>query len=124
MGLGSAVQVEGILTRGINPPVLADPGDGGAIDVTRPGVTEITTGAAETRTLPDPRFRGQEIDLVFVSDGGNCTVTADSPINQAGNNTMLFEDVGDHLQLVGFYNPTDGWEWRVLVNDGITLSTV
>lgn len=71
--------VEGILTRGVNPTVQADPGDGKPLDAIRTGVTEITTAGIETRTLPDPSFKGQEIDIIFVSDGGDCTVTATLP---------------------------------------------
>ncbi len=122
MGKGNALQVEEINVRGIEPTVQADPGNGGAIDATRSAITELTTAGVETRTLPDPRFVGQEINLVFVSDGGNCTVTADSPINQTGNTVMTFSDVGEVISLVGKYNATDGWEWQVVTNDGVALS--
>lgn len=121
---GGKPQVEEILTRGVMLRQIPDPGDAGAIDVTHPGFCEISTLTAETRTLGDPSFRGQEIDIVLVKDQGDLTITAASPINQGGNNTMVFADIGDHLRLIGFYNATDGWEWRVIVNDGITLSTV
>ena len=100
---------------------IPDPGNAGAIDVLQPGYCELSSSKAETRTLADPTFRGQEIDFTFIKDQGAITITAASPINQGANTTMLFEDVGDHLQLVGFYNATDGWEWRVIANDGVTL---
>lgn len=121
-GVSGNYQLEEINARGVEPEIIPDPGDAGTIDTSRPGYCELTTAGAETRTLADPSFRGQQIDLVFVSDGGACVITASSPVNQTGNTSLTFEDVGDHLRLVGFYNATDGWEWRVVVNDGITLA--
>jgi hypothetical protein len=112
---------ENILAVGVEPRQIDDPGDAGAISVNQPGYVQLVTTGAETRTLADPSYIGQVIDLFFYTDGGACVITAASPINQTGNTTMTFEDVGDHLQLKGHYNPTDGWEWRVVVNDGVTL---
>lgn len=123
-GTGGKPQVENINVRGIVPRRAADPGDGGAIDVTGSTFTEITTAAAETRTLGDPRYVGQEIVIVFIADGGDCVITAASPVNQAGNNTLTFSDVGELVQLVGKHNLTDGWEWGVIAADGVALSTV
>ncbi len=117
-------QVEDIHSRGVEPWVIPDPGDGGTIDTLRSGYLELTTAGAETRTLGDPTFRGQVIDILFIVDGGDCVVTTSSPMNQTGNNTITFADVGDHQRLVGHYNATDGWEWREIANDGAALSTV
>lgn len=118
------VQVEGIYAIGTKPKEIADPGDAGAIDVTRSGYVLFVSGGAETRTLADPTFIGQEIDLFFKTDGGDCVVAAASPVNQTGNNTITFADVGDHQRLVGQWNATDGWEWREIANDGAALTTV
>lgn len=115
--IGGTPQVEDILTRGVELKQIPDPGNGGAIDVLQPGFCELSTAAAETRTLGDPSFKGQEIDLTMVKDMGNCVITTASPVNQAANTTITFQDVGDHIRMVGFYNPTDGWEWRVLIDD-------
>ncbi len=115
--IGGTPQGEGVLTRGVVPKQIPDPGDGGAIDVLQPGFCELSTVAAETRTLGDPSFKGQEIDLVMVKDMGDCVITSASPANQSGNTTITFQDIGDHLRMVGFYNATDGWEWRVLIDD-------
>lgn len=121
MALSGKQQIEEILARGIEPPIIRDPGNGGAIDVSRPGLCEITTTGAETRTIADPTFRGQQIDLNMVVDGGDCVITSASPINQTGNTTITLNDVGDFVRLVGKYNATDGWEWEVIVNDGASL---
>jgi hypothetical protein len=123
-GVSGNPQVEEINARGLEPAVQPDPGNGGALEVSRPCIIEISTAGVETRTLPDPSFRGQAIDLVMVADGGDCVIAANSPINQAGNNRITLDDVGDHVRLVGKYNATDGWEWSVVCNDGATLATV
>ena len=122
--LGGMPQTEDIYSRGVEPELIPDPGNAGAIDVSRSGYCELTSAAAETRTLADPVFRGQVIDIVFISDGGDCVVTAASAVNQTGNNTITFTDVGEHTRLVGAYNATDGWEWKTIVNDGAALTTV
>ena len=124
MPLGGNPQLEEINALGVEPAIIPDPGDAGAIDVSHSGYCELTTAAAETRTLADPVFRGQIIDLVFISDGGDCVVTAASAVNQTGNNTITFTDVGEHTRLVGTWNATDGWEWKTIVNDGADLTTV
>lgn len=102
---------------------ITDPGDEGAIPVTESGYCDLVSAAAETRTLADPTFPGQVLILCFKTDGGAITITAASPVNQTGNNTLLFEDAGDALKL---YGSTDGadTEWRIDSNDGIALSTV
>lgn len=112
---------ENILAVGVEPRQIDDPAADGTISTNQPGYVLLVSAGAEARTLPDPAYIGQIIDLFFTEDSGALTATASSPINQAGNTTMLFEDVGDHMRLIGHYNPTDGWEWRVVVNDGVTL---
>ena len=124
MALSGNPQVEDINARGVEPVVIADPGNAGTIDVSRSGYVELTSAGAETRTLPDPTFRGQILDIVFIVDAGDCVVTASSAVNQTGNNTITFTDVGEHTRLVGAYNATDGWEWKTIVNDGAALTTV
>ncbi len=115
--IGGRPQVEGILTRGVELRFIPDPGNAGTIDTQQSGFCEMATAAAETRTLPDPVFKGQELDLTFIKDRGDLTMTSSSPVNQSGHTTLLFQDVGDHVRLIGFYNATDGWEWRVLASD-------
>ena len=122
--LGGRPQLEDIYSLGVEPELIPDPGNAGAIEVSRSGYCELTTTAAQTRTLADPTFRGQIIDFVFIVDAGDCVITAASAINQTGNNTLTFSDIGEHIRLVGAYNATDGWEWKVIANDGVVLSTV
>jgi len=112
---------ENILGVGVEPRQIDDPGDAGVISTNQPGYVLLVSAGVESRTLGDPHYIGQIIDLFFYHDGGTVTITASSPVNQTGNTTMAFADVGDHLRLCGHYNPTDGWEWRIVCNDGITL---
>ena len=116
------LQVEEIAAREVRPTIIPDPGDAGTIDVSRGGLCELTSAGVETRTLPDPTFRGQRLILSFISDGGTITMTASSPVNQTGNTTITWDDIGEYLELIGTYNATDGWEWRVTASDGADRS--
>lgn len=123
MAIGGTPQVEEINARGVEPVIIPDTGNGGVIDSSHSGYCELTTAGAETRTIGDPVYKGQIIDFVFITDVGNCVITADSPINQAGNTIMTFADIGDSVRLFGHYNATDGWEWVVLNKDnGVAYS--
>jgi len=103
--------------------VITDPGDAGAIPVTASGSVSLVTADAETRTLADPTFVGQQLALALKTDGGDCVVTAASPVNQTGNNTLTFGDAGDALTLVAVEVGAE-LNWRVVANDGVGLSTV
>ena len=123
MTLGGRPQLEDINALGVEPPIIPDPGDGGTFDVSQSGIIEVTTAGVETRTLPDPTFRGQQIDIVMVADQGDCVITASSPVNQTGHTTITLSAVGGFIRLVGKYNATDGWEWQEIVEDtGATTS--
>lgn len=102
---------------------VTDPGASGAIPVTANGVCNITTAAAETRTLAIPSFVGQQLVIAMDTDGGDCVITVASPFNQTGNNTITLNDAGDVVTLVG---RTQGGtrKWALAFNDGATLSTV
>lgn len=107
----------------ITPNPITDPGDAGAIGNQKSGYVPLVTGGAETRTLAAPIFIGQEIQLDFETDGGDLTLTVATTVNQTGNNTGVFADAGDQLILRAGQSGTT-IVWRVLANDGITLSTV
>lgn len=111
------LQVEDIAARAVEPTIIPDPGNGGTFDVSRAGMIEVSTGGAETRTLPDPTYRGQQLDIVMVVDGGDCVITSSSPVNQTGHTTITLSAVGGFIRLVGKYNATDGWEWQEIAED-------
>jgi len=103
------------------PEVLADPGNAGAIPVTRSGVCAITTTGAQTRTLAVPLFAGQRLTLYMTVDAGDCVITSAQGINAAGNTSITMNDAGDHLELVAI-DIGGAMRWRVVVNNGCTLA--
>lgn len=105
------------------PVTIADPGNAGAIPVTRSGNCAITSAGAETRTLAIPGVAGIELALSLDVDGGDAVVTVASAINQTGNNTITLNDAGDTVVLKAV-KKAGALVWRVLVNDGASLSTV
>lgn len=103
--------------------VIADPGDGGAIPVTRSGTCAITTtGVDDTRTLAIPTFAGQVLDISLTVDAGDAVITVAAAVNQTGNTTLTGADAGDHIRLVGV-TVGGALVWRVAANDGWALST-
>ena len=102
---------------------FADPGDAGDIDITGSAVVNIVTAGAETRTIGDPVAGGQKLVIGFKTDGGNCVITADTAVNQTGNNTLTGADAGDIIVLESIELGA-GFVWRIVANDGWGLSTV
>jgi predicted RecA/RadA family phage recombinase len=102
---------------------ITDPGNAGAIPVTRSGYCPIVTAGSETRTLAAPTFIGQELLLYIKTDGGTCVITVASAINQTGNNTITMADVRDVIRLVAIESGSSK-VWHVVSNDGAALSTV
>jgi len=105
------------------PVAIADPGASGAIPVTKSAAVPLTTGEAETRTIAIPALAGTTLSVSLDVDGGDCTITVAAAINQAGNNTIVMGDAGDTIVLVAV-QVASALVWRVMVNDGCTLSTV
>ncbi len=102
---------------------IADPGAAGAIPVDASGHVDIVTVGVETRTIAAPSELGQQLLVSLKTDGGNCTITVATLINQAGNNTILLDDAGDAILLIAKASGANK-RWSVVVNDGCTLSTV
>ncbi|MCP4248079.1 MAG: DUF2190 family protein [bacterium] len=103
--------------------VITDPGAAGAIPVTIGGHVPLVTAGAETRTLADPTFMGQQLLLAMKTDGGNCVVTAATAINETGNNTLTFDNTGESILLHAIEDGANKM-WRVTANDGVGLTTV
>lgn len=103
--------------------VIADPGDAGDIAPTRSFSTvAITTAGAETRTLSDPTFAGQQLAISLDVDGGDCVITASTAVNQTGNDTMTMADAGDIITFVAV-DVAGSPVWRIVANDGVALTT-
>lgn len=124
MATGGRPQLEDIYALGVEPREIKDPGNAGAIDVQQSGYVLLVSAGAETRTLARPQFVGQVIDLICKTDGGDNVVTVTGTINATGNNTITFNDVGDHVRMVGSMGAAGVLQWRVIVNDGASLSSV
>lgn len=103
--------------------VVADPGNAGTIDAATSGHVAIVTAGSETRVLADPQFAGQELLLYVKTDGGTAVVTADTAVNQTGNNTITMADVNDSIRLNAVESGAN-LVWRVVYTDGAALSTV
>jgi predicted RecA/RadA family phage recombinase len=119
------VVLNGLVSTSVNPLAagIADPGAAGAIPVTASGYVDIVTAAAETRTIAAPTFKGQQLLLSMKTDGGDCTITVATTVNQTGNNTIKLDDAGDAVLLVAKTSGSN-IRWSVAMNDGATLSTV
>lgn len=106
------------------PVAIADPGDGGAIPVTKSGSVAITTtGVDDTRTLAIPALAGITIAISLDVDAGDAVITVAAAINQTGNNTITMGDAGDTIVLTAV-QLAGALVWRVVVDDGNALSTV
>lgn len=126
-GYTTQTEVESALQElypGLPNVAIADPGDGGAIPVTRSGQCAITTtGVDDTRSLVIPTFVGQILAISLDVDGGDAVITVAAAINQTGNNTITLADAGDIVVLIGA-QVGGAKVWRVVTNDGAVLSTV
>lgn len=123
LGLTAADDVEEVIAE-ILPHLLvaiADPGDAGAIPVTRSGSVPITTAGAETRTLAIPSFIGQELTISCDVYVGNAVITVASAFNQAGNTVITLNGAGDTVKLTAV-QIGGVLAWRLVVNDGAALS--
>lgn len=98
--------------------VLNDPGAGGLIDPFGDlQICELTTSAAESRTLANPTKAGIRLTLRMKTDGGDCTITVGNGFNVDGDTQAVFANVGDQLELISVSAET-GFRWEVLVNTG------
>ena len=102
---------------------ITDPGNAGAIQVTRSGSVAITTAGAETRTLAIPGLAGITLAVSLDVRVGDCVITAAAAINQTGNNTITLNTAGDTIVLIAV-KVGGALVWRVVVNDGCSLTTV
>lgn len=94
-----------------------------ALPANRTATVAITTGGAATRTLANPAAAGLTLSIGMSVDGGDCVITAAAAINQTGNNTITMNDAGDFIQLHSVLIAGSP-RWRVVANDGCTLTTV
>lgn len=102
-----------------------DPGDAGTLLIEKShGVCQLVSAGAETRVLPDETTMpiGVELYLVMTTDGGDIVFTS-AGLNQAGNNTLTFNDVGDWALLKVLHDGTDN-TWKLIASNGPGVTTV
>lgn len=119
-GGAAIIDLDGVSIQDNN---IADPGASGAIPVTQSGTVAIVTAGAETRTLAAPTYVGQELVIYMKTDGGNAVLTCTTGLNQTGNNTATYADVGD-VMVLRAVEVGSNLRWRIVGNDGVALSTV
>lgn len=126
-GLITAANVEAALLEIVSrlgTVALADPGDAGAIAVTRSGSCALTSGGAETRTLAIPTFKGQRLSIYCDTYVGDIVITSAQALNQAGNNTMTLGAARDTIELVAI-TVGGALRWEIMATNGtVALSTV
>jgi hypothetical protein len=89
--------------------------DAGAVSVTN-YFTEITTTGAAAITLADGEKVGQMKKIVFITDGGDATLT---PANFVDGTNVTFADIGDYVILM---NTELGWRLIESGNDADGIS--
>lgn len=122
-GFTAAIEVEAAIAE-LYPRsavLIADPGDAGAIPVTRSGNVAITTAGAETRTLAIPAVQGITLALSCDVYVGDAVITVASAFNQAGNTTITLNTAGDTVVLTAV-QVAGALVWRLVVNDGAALA--
>jgi hypothetical protein len=101
---------------------IQDPGDGGTIKVLKNfchvALVTLSADALKTRALADPARAGLRLTLEFKTDGGDCIVTADNGVDQAGNAAMTFADAGDIITFESIQTG-DNFRWRATSYDGV-----
>lgn len=119
--IAPAIELSDVFTQ--VPVDVADPGNAGAIPVTRSGCCAVTTAGAETRTLAVPAKTGIKLAISMDVDGGDCVIATATAINQTGNNRITLNDAGDTI-LLESVKKAGIIIWRISANDGCTLATV
>ncbi len=98
---------------------ITDPGNAGAIPVTRSGYVSITSTGSDTRTLAIPTFVGQQLLLIHAVDGGSVAVTVASAVNIAGNTILTATAVRAWILLTASLTGTTK-VWTITATDGFT----
>lgn len=105
-----------VTNYGVRPPaIIPDPGDAGAINPIS-GSCAIVSAGAETRSLAIPTRLNEELTIFFQTDGGDVTITVDTSIDLAGEDTITLSAAGESITLRSAWNGS-AFCWRVAWND-------
>jgi hypothetical protein len=119
----AGVTVDGLLVKdgSVQAAAVADPGNGGAIVVTKSGVCAMTSAGAETRTVAIPTFIGQRLVLVCDTYVGNIVVTVAAAYNVSNHTILTFGAVSEACELVGV-SVGGAKVWQIGWNDNVGTS--
>jgi len=97
---------------------IPDPGDTNTIRANKQlGVAEITTAAAETRTLAQPTKEGMLCAVVLDTDGGDLTLTVTGGYNADGDTAIVYDDAGDFVMFLSI-KVGSSYYWGVVAQRG------
>ena len=100
------------------PYETVDPGNAGAITIERYGqIVELTSTAAETRTLATPTRPGMLAIIRVKTYVGAITLTASGGLNNNGDTVATFLGEGHQLVLISVSEGA-GYRWDVIGNEG------
>lgn len=123
---GDVTVTAGSIVQTVPQAVIADPGDGVAITAASGAVKNqcsVVTAGAETRLLGTPEFVGQELSVIFLTDGGDLTIDNTAGFNDdtTSSNLATFNTAGECLHLIAV-GVVDGDDWRHVGKKGVVLS--
>lgn len=105
--------------------LLTDPGDSGTIPVTESGTLLMDCVGVETRTLPNPVFIGQRLDLCLNNNSGtSIAVTAASDLDSVPNNILTYAVEGSCARLISIQVNGIDLVWRVFLSEGVSAAPV
>ena len=79
-------------------------------------VVNLSTAAAETRTLANPTQAGILMSLHFQTDGGDCTVTFSTAFNEIGATVIVFTEVGQQAFFQSCQTAAGAFFWRKIAD--------
>ncbi len=103
---------------------IPDPGVGGTIRcrITPSRCLLTAAGSSEARVIETPAYAGLELTLEMSSSTGDLVATnGGNTLNAAGDTDAAFSEAGDTLILRSIQIGST-YRWRVIANDGVTLS--
>lgn len=108
-----------LICDGVSP----DPGNGKVISPVGALVNvPLVTAGAETRTVAAPVGPCKIFSLTCITYVGNCVVTFPAAINATGNTIATFTAANQTITVVSVPVAGGTFRYRVLANDGTTLS--
>ena len=92
---------------------IKDPLASGTIVVNKSmAICNLTSAAAETRTLARPTVEGAVVSLHMITDAGDITLTVTGGYNEDGDTTFTFSDPGQFITLKSFITSGGVYFWR------------